>query len=113
MRVNLTKPVKKETKVFKDFYFAQIPIEMVKDVSPRAFTLYAVIYGYCSNWRSPNPVGVIDQMTLSKKLHCSRITVARCMRELHNTGWATVKQTGLSCPNAITLHGKKKNRNKK
>ena len=113
MRVNLTKPVKKETKVSKDFYFAQIPIEMVQDVSAKAFALYAVIYGFCSNWRSSDPVGVIDQMTLSKKLHCSVRTVKRCMRELHNTGWATVKQTGLSCPNAITLHGKKKNRNKK
>jgi len=113
MQVSLTKAVKKGTKVSKDFYFAQIPIEMIKDVSPRTLALYAVIYGYCSNWKSPNPVGIVDQKTLSRKLGCCIRTVKSCMRELHKTGWATVKQTGLNCPNAITLHGKKKNHNTK
>lgn len=96
-----------KTKVSKDFFFAQVPLDMAKDVSPGAFMLYAVIYSYCTNWRCSNPTATVSQEKLSADIGFSVRTISKWTRELHDSGWTTVKQIGLNQPNSITLHGNK------
>ena len=110
MKIDMRKTKEPKTKVSKDFNFAQIPLDMVKDVSPGAFMLYGVIYGHCPNWRSSNPDTIVSQKTLSIDTGFSVRTISKWTRELHDSGWATVKQIGLNQPNSITLHGKKDKR---
>ena len=113
MRIDFKDAKLPKTKVDRDFYFAQIPLDMVGDVSPGGFMLYGVIYGYCTNWRSPNPSATVNQKTLSQETGYSVRTISKWTNELHESGWATVKQTGLNQPNSITLHGNKVKRSNK
>ena len=114
MEIDIRTVKEPKLKVKKDFSFAQVPLDMIGDVSLGAFVLYAAIYGYCSNWRSSEPSTIVTQEELGMRTGgYSRQTISKWMRELHDKGWATVKQIGLNKPNAITLHGKKKKRLKK
>ncbi|MGB6867508.1 MAG: helix-turn-helix domain-containing protein [Candidatus Aminicenantaceae bacterium] len=115
MKIDKEKTKESKTKVSKDFSFAQIPFEMIRDVaakiiSPGSVMLYAVIYGYCPNWRNSNPTATVSQEKLSADTGFSVRTISKWTRELHDSGWATVKQIGLNQPNSITLHGKKDKR---
>jgi hypothetical protein len=118
MQIDIRKKKEPKTKVSKDFFFAQIPLDIIRDVaaktiSPGAVMLYAVIYRYCNNWRCDNPTAIVSQKELSEEIGFSVRTISRWTNELHDSGWATVKQIGLNQPNSITLYGKKKKRTPK
>jgi len=107
-------PQEKYIKVYQDFDVgtAKVPFELGRDtrVSGNAVKLFVIYFEEALNWRgtAPKQVKRILQAEIAKRLGRSVVTVSRLTRELHNTGWATVKPTGRS--NMITLHGKPKKR---
>jgi hypothetical protein len=107
MQIDMRKTKEPKTKVSKDFFFAQIPLDMISDVSPGAVMLYAVIYRYCPNWRCSNQTAIVSQKKLSEDTGFSVRTISKWTTELHDSGWVKVKQIGLNQSNSITLHGKK------
>ena len=100
--------------VFKDFDVptAKVPFKLLRDsrVKDKAVRLYGIYFEEAENWRgtAPKKVRRIPQTEIAKRLGCSVYTVSRLTRELHDTGWATVKRTGRS--NIIILHGRPKRR---
>ena len=104
-------PQEKYVKVKKDFAnFAQVPFGLAEDkrVRDKAVRLFAIYFSYCLDWRNPGETQRVHQSEIAEKLGCKSNTISVLTRELHNTGWITVKRTGRS--NIITLHGKPKKR---
>lgn len=107
-------PKEKYVEVYQDFDVgtARVPFELAKDkrVRDKAVRLFILCFEESSNWAGSEPKKVRRtlQAKYAQRLGCSVVTVSRLTRELHNTGWATVKRTGRT--NIIILHGTPKRR---
>lgn len=104
-------PQERYVEIKKDFdHFAQIPFKLLRDtrVSDKAVRLFGIYFEGAHDYRNPGEIKRVRQSEIAERLDCKSKTISVLTRELHNTGWITVKRTGRS--NIITLHGKAKKR---
>jgi len=113
MKFDATKaPKEKHVLVSRDFDvdFAKVPFGLAeyRRVSGNAVKLYIIYFSYTFNWRgtSPKRMRRVCQDEIAKRLGYSITTVSNLTRELHDSGYITVKRTGRS--NIIILHGRPK-----